>query len=106
MTDIVERLEGQVNFLTEHWGGDVNDPDHEGIRLFRDAAIEIKRLRNALRDVQWESIAGRPGTSSYPTCVGCGIVSHGALSTPPHESNCIIEAALNPATAAVKEAVL
>lgn len=32
--------------------------------------------------------------SSYPTCVGCGIVSHGTLSTPSHRDDCLIENAL------------
>lgn len=63
------------------------------------AAAEVVRLREALRDIQWKTICGGMGQSSYPTCVGCGIVSHGTFSTPPHQEDCPIETALRPKAA-------
>ncbi|KKN49376.1 hypothetical protein LCGC14_0643520 [marine sediment metagenome] len=71
---------------------------HSEIELEMDRAskaeAEVVRLREVLRNVQWRPSCGRPGTSAYPTCIGCGIVSHGALSTPSHKDDCVIETAL------------
>lgn len=55
---------------------------------------EVERLRQVLRELQWQTMLGSSGSSAYPTCIGCGIVSHGALSTPPHRDECVIENAL------------
>ncbi len=78
------------------------DCEHRA-KVFSGRGKEIKQLREALSNVQWKNICGGQGQSSYPTCVGCGIVSHGSLSTPPHEHNCVIENALRPAAEAEKE---
>jgi len=61
-------------------------------------AEEVERLQAALRAVQWKTMPGRMGTSAYPTCVGCGAKSHGALSAPQHSPDCKIENALCPKT--------
>ena len=42
--NLIERLRRQVEFLIEFWGGDPEDPDHAGLRLYREAADEIERL--------------------------------------------------------------
>lgn len=49
-----------------------------------------------LRELQWQEMSGRPGTSAYPTCIGCGVQSYGSLSTQPHGPDCLVEAVLNP----------
>lgn len=51
--NLVERLRKQVVILIEFWGGDLDDPDQEGLRLHVESANEIERLM-------------RPGT-----CVTC-----------------------------------
>ncbi len=63
-------------------------------RLFWEVCDEVERLRETLKSVQWRTISGSSGQSAYPTCIGCGIVSHGSLSTPPHNDDCVIEQAL------------
>ena len=75
-------------------------------RLEESAGVtrEVVQLREALHDVQWKTICGGQGQSAYPTCVGCGIVSHGTLSTPPHKEDCPIETALRPKASEVAEA--
>lgn len=57
---------------------------------------ELERLRSVLREVQWQMSSGGQGRSSYRICIGCGVVSHGSLSTPPHKDDCVIEVALKP----------
>ncbi len=56
--------------------------------------LEVERLRETLRKVQWVTESGRPGTSAHPTCVGCGAKRYGALSGQDHAEDCPIEAAL------------
>lgn len=60
------------------------------------AVEDRKQLREVLRDVQWVTTMDGMGSSSYPTCVGCGVHSCGTMSTQPHLSECKIEAALHP----------
>jgi hypothetical protein len=61
---------------------------------WRKDRTEIEELKVVLRRVQWRVSSGYTGTSAYPTCIGCRIVSHGALQTPPHKDDCVIENAL------------
>ncbi len=107
--DIITRLRGHAGSL-DNKVGCLPWPD-----LYRDAAVEIERLRGdkeflegevgslgqwieilieALREVQWRDIASGMGSSAYPTCVGCGAKSFGALNTQPHDEDCPIEKAL------------
>lgn len=72
--------------------------DGDMMEYFQWTVREIERLQAALRDVQWKTMSGRMGTSAYPTCVGCGAKSHGALSAQQHSPDCKIENALRPKT--------
>lgn len=58
-----------------------------------DLQHDVANLRQALRDVQWKKMRGRPSDSLYPTCVGCGVI-HGRYGGGPHSPDCIIENAL------------
>jgi hypothetical protein len=69
---------------------------NQGCRPSEDEIDQLELCREALAKLQWQMVSGRPGSSAFPTCMGCGIVSHGALSTPPHAEDCPIEAALHP----------